>query len=284
MLHDVQQTSSVDLSVIMVDGGFREHFWMVESWLQQTLERQRYEIIWVDYTGSVASEIKQLEGVRCFTLGRDDSEQILAYAYNEGIRQSRGDILVFPDADICCEPTLLETLLDDLSQDTQMVEYVLRLDQREEDYQPNQDLPYLRRTCSLQHTFNYGGCTAVAKKWMIEMNGYEQLPIFNGYHFNGGDNYIRFKNMGLKIRWHPSQRVYHPWHPAPPPKKHLTGDQQTTFIQKRAASSEWKAYNGLDPSQNRQYNKHIMPKTQWSAITTERGTLKISSYGEQEHE
>jgi hypothetical protein len=267
------------ISVVMVDGGFRENLWPVDSWVNQTLPAAERELVWVDYTKRTPAEVKGLQGARCFALGRDDGPQILAYAFNEGIRRAKGSIIVLPDGDVACEPDLLETIAHELTEDPELVLYVLRLNQREADARPEQDLGYLRATCTLNHTFNYGGCTAVCREWLIKMNGYEQLPFFCGYHYNGGDNYIRFKNMGLKVRWHPTQRVYHAWHPIAPPSKWDTATEQERFIQRRAAAWEWMAYDGLDPSVDRLYDPSTPICSQWPSIVTERGVLTNAPSG-----
>jgi hypothetical protein len=261
----------------MVDGGFRETFWPLRTWLDQSLSRETYELIWVDYTDRVAEQVMQHHRIRTFALGRDDEPQVLAYAFNEGICRARGEIVVLPDADVCCEWNLLEVIASELTADAELVLYVLRLDQPRNYYLPEQGLEHVRKTCSVKHTYNYGGCTAIGRRWLVEMNGYEQLPIFSGYHYNGGDNYIRFKNMGLKIRWHPKQRVYHPWHPSPPSAKRATAYEQERFIQRRAVNWEWLAYDGLDASRNRPYAGGVQAGTRWPAVITERGTYQATT-------
>jgi glycosyltransferase involved in cell wall biosynthesis len=235
----------------------------------------------VDYTHRIPPEVARLEGARCFTLGRDDKPEISAYAYNEGIRQARGDIIVLPDADVACTPDLLETIKKELTEDPELVLYALRLNQREDDFKPEPDIDYLRKTCTLNHTFNFGGCTAVRREWLLKMNGYEQLPFFAGYHYNGGDNYLRFKNMGLKIRWHPTQRVYHPWHMLPPQTQFSTAQQQEEFLRYRAASWDWQAFDGLNPALNRDYDSRAARVSDWPCVTTERGLYVNPSCGEE---
>ena len=263
------------VSIIMVDGGFRENFEPLQSWLDQTLERDLYELIWIEYGSQVAPQVQALSRVHTHALGREGEPQIIAHAFNEGIRQARGDLLVLPDADVVCEPDLLETLAEELMLDPGLVVYLLRLDQPQALHVAGQGLESLRRTCSIRNTFNYGGCPAVHRRWMIEMNGYEQLPFFAGYHHNGADNYIRFKNLGLKIRWHPSQRVYHPWHPVASASKFATAEQQEQFVRRRAATWDWLAYDGLDPSRNRQYDPSMSVSTEWQRVLTERGVHSV---------
>jgi glycosyltransferase involved in cell wall biosynthesis len=271
--------SAPRLSVIMVDGGFRERFHALDYFARQSLPAEDYEIIWVEYTDRLAPAVAGRQGVRTFCLGRTDEPQVLGYAYNKGIAEARGEVLVIADADVACEAALLERVLAEHERCEDLVLYVLRLDQPPECAREPWDLDYLRATCSVKHTFNYGGCTTVRRRWMLEMNGCEQLPFFAGYHYLGGDNYIRFKNRGLKVMWHPSLRVYHPGHEAPPAEKFDTVPQQEALIMRRAVSWDWMAYDGIDPARNRPYDPEAPVPSQWRSIRTENGALRTEGAG-----
>ncbi|MGC9453703.1 MAG: glycosyltransferase [Phycisphaerae bacterium] len=262
------------ISVVMVDGGFRENFDPLSSWLHQSLPADAYELIWVEYTDRPAPQVEATGRFRTFAMGLKDEPQVLPRAYNEGIRRAKADILVIPDADVYCEHDLLETVAGELADDPQEVLYILRLDQRRPRYRPGQDLDHVRRTCSIRQTQNYGGCFAVHRQRMIEMNGYEELPFFAGYHQTAFDNHIRFKNMGLKIRWHPTQRVYHPWHESPQGYKFAQRDAQKLHIARRAVTWDYLAYRGLDESRNRPYDPDAPVETDWPSVMTERGLLR----------
>jgi len=261
------------ISVVMVDGGFRESFHALDYFSRQTLPDEDYEILWVDYTDRVAPEVAEREAVRTFCLGRHDEPQRLGMAYNRGILEARGEILVIPDGDIACDPGLLQAVRREHEACDDLVLYVLRLGQPEIHAKEQWDLDYLKATCSIKHTYNFGGCTTVRRRWMLEMNGYEQLPFFAGYHYLGGDNYIRFKNRGLKVKWHPELRVYHPWHPLPPRGKFGTVPEMERFIKFRAATWDWMAYDGLDPGKNRPYNPEQDVPGEWPGVQTEYGSL-----------
>lgn len=269
------------ISIIMVDGGFRENFFPLRYWLDQTLPADAYELIWVDYSTAVAPEIASNPRIRSKALGRTDEPQRLGMAYNEAIRMARGEILVIPDADVACERDLLETVLLEMAGDDELVLYVLRLDQMRTDFKRDQSLDHLRATCSVKHTFNFGGCCCVHRSQMVRMNGYEQLPIFAAYHYCGGDNDVRFKNMGLKRKWHPTQRVYHAWHTLPGSSSFDTAKEQDRFIAHRAATWDWLAYDGMDPALNRPFpgdgfGVAEFPSS-WPRINTERGVYHSDS-------
>lgn len=262
------------VSVIMVDGGFRENFDPLASWTDQSLAPEDYELIWVEYTDHVAPEVEATGRFRTFAMSLDDEPQVLPRAYNEGIRRAQADILVIPDADVYCEHDLLETVAGELAADPQEVLYILRLDQPRRRHSPGQTFQDVRDTCSVRRTQNYGGCLAVHRERMIEMNGYEELPFFAGYHQSGFDNYIRFKNMGLKIRWHPTQRIYHPWHEMPGGDKFAQRTEQKRFIARRAATWDYLACRGLDETRNRPYAPETPLPTDWPNVMTEKGLYR----------
>lgn len=262
------------VSVIMVDGGFRENFEPLSTWTDQSLPPEDYELIWVEYTDRVAPPVEATGRFRTFAMGLTDRPQVLPRAYNEGIRRARADILVIPDADVYCEHDLLETVAGELTEDPREVLYVLRLDQPKSRYSGGQGFEEVRRTCSIRRTQNFGGCVALRRERIMEMNGYEELPIFAGYHQSGFDNYIRFKNMGLKIRWHPGQRVYHPWHAIPAGEKFASRHEQKRFIARRAATWDYLAFSGLDETRNRPYAGDQPLDTDWPKVMTERGLFR----------
>lgn len=47
------------ISVILADAGFREQFHTVDCLNQQTLPRQHYELLWIEYYGRVNSRLKE---------------------------------------------------------------------------------------------------------------------------------------------------------------------------------------------------------------------------------
>lgn len=237
------------ISVIMVDGGFRERFHMIVSLNNQTLRRDHYELIWVECFDKIHPKLQAKDDVNFILLNRIGKPYSMSHCFNEGIRQSTGDLLVIPDADTFVSADFLETILAEHERYDDMVMYIRRYDQSEVDSGPI-TFDYLERTCHLKQATNYGGCITVRKKWMLSVNGYEQHPIFQGHNFAGGlDLYIRFCNLGMAIKWHPSLKVYHPWHSNPKieqmNKEKVAAQQEC--IHRRELSLMYHPYQGLDP-------------------------------------
>ncbi len=242
------------ISVIMVDGNFRESFHLIDFLNNQTLPREDYEIIWVEFYGGVKDGLTNKKGAKVITLDNPvDAEYHSSRCFNEGIRKAKGDILVIPDADIVVEPSFLESAYREHKHCERLVMYYYRWDEPEKLHNKykSYNLEYLKSVCGLKNPANYGGCLTVRKKWLLEINGYEEDPAFSsGFHANGYDVYIRLKNLGLHVMWYPTQKIYHPWH-----SNTLAASErykkQISVINKRQLNLSILPNYGLDTSKNK---------------------------------
>ncbi len=242
------------ISVIMVDGGFREKFHLIDYLNRQTLPRDMYELIWVEFFDDVNSCLASKPGVEIVTLGHSkDHPYHSSYCFNEGIRRSRGELVVIIDADQVVEPDFLEAILREHRETDRLVMYVMRWDEPKEEHIEPVDLEHLRRVTRIKNPVNYGGCLTVRKKWLYEINGYDLDPIFEGLHANGRDLWTRFKNLGLYVMWHPTQRMYHPWHPNTLYSANSTYDEQLKHISWKAKNLIVKANEGIGVFDNERF-------------------------------
>lgn len=244
------------ISVIMVDGSHRQHFLGVDTFAGQAFHPEEYELVWVEFYATVSPElaekIRQNRLFSVLTLNRTGTYHS-SYCFNAGIEAARGDLLVIIDADVLVEPDFLETVWKEHQLNEKLVMYVFRYDEPKKARQGPREmtLQHLRSACVLSNPSNFGGCLTVRKKWLYSINGYEQHPVLGThYHANGLDVYTRLKNLGLHIMWHPTLRLYHPWHP------HLPGYQeaykmQRVLIRYRALERDILAYQGIDACRNR---------------------------------
>lgn len=269
------------ISVIMVDGSFRESFFSIDYFENQTLPRDNYEIIWMEYYDDVkptlAQKVNNYSNFQVLCLGRS-GEYHSSYCFNAGIMASKGNILVIPDADIIVEKDFLESILDEHELISNLVIYIYRLDEPKSKHVEPYSLDHLRKVCKLINPINYGGCVSARKKWFIEINGYEQHPVFgSGFHANGLDIYTRFKNLGLLIKWHPKLRIFHPWHPYTlhPNENHTT---QKIVIDHRAINLSTLAFQGIDKQRNTDFPSNLykeLNQKKSSDIPIQRLILKI---------
>lgn len=205
------------ISVIMVDGGFRERYHAIDAFTSQTLGPDHYEMLWVEHFSSVSSALLEKVDVapnaRVIQLGRVD-EYHASRCFNVGIREAKGEVIVIPDADVMVERDFLDVLWRDHQENHHRVQYFYRFDEPKSASSGAADLKHLKAVCELRNATNFGGCLSVRKKWLEEINGYDEHPVFGGhFHANAYDVNTRLKALGLDVRWSPDRMLYHPYHP-----------------------------------------------------------------------
>jgi len=240
----------VDISVIMVDGQFRENPFSAEYFCKQQFSGT-HEVIWVEFYSRVPERVRRQEGVEIVTLGHPpDSVYHSSYCFNEGIRRARGDLLVIPDADQIVKPDFLERVRGVHRAYDRMAVYAYRYDEVSPGAHRSHEFGELEEKCVLNNPINYGGCLTVRREWLLQINGYEQHRFFStGFHANGRDVYTRFKNLGLAVMWAPELKLYHPWH-----ENSLVADAayriQRDLIAWRSAGLHHLAIDGIDRERN----------------------------------
>jgi len=206
------------ITVITWDAGFRESFHTADCFNIQTLPRSEYEFIWVEYFSDIDSRIsdklKRFPNARSLCYG-GTAPWHLGRAINSAAKVARGDILVITDGDILVSPDFLNEIraAHQTSEDT--VIYCRRWDE------PKPIKPGLNQTFDfeamkskfyLANPTNFGGCISLRKHVLNRVGGYEEHELFAEAGAIGKELYIRLKNAGMPIVWHPELRIYHPWH------------------------------------------------------------------------
>lgn len=237
------------ITVIMIDGGFRENAYGADYFSKQDFSTDEYEILWVDYFDKVHDVPASISKVDCIALERS-GEYHSSYCFNEGIRRAQGDVIVIPDADLIVEEDYLSQVWELHQEYEKLVAYGYRYDEIEAGELKSFEPDELRQKCVMKNPLNYGGCLTVRKKWLLEINGYEQHPVFgSGFHANGLDIYTRFKNLGLSIMWSHDLKLYHPWHPFTLANADAYNIQRK-LIQWRSNNLQYLAFSGLDTAKN----------------------------------
>ena len=239
----------IKISVIMVDGNFRENVFGAKYFSNQDFPDSEYEVIWVEFYERAHPEVYKQKKVKVITLNKKGTYHS-SFCFNKGIMEARGEVIVIPDADQIVRPDFLKKVWRIHESFEKLVVYGYRYDEAEKGSLKSLDFEELEKKTFLRNPTNYGGCLTVRKKWLIEINGYEQHEIFStGFHANGLDIYTRFKNYGLAIMWHKGLKLYHPWHPF---TLKYTVEQkiQKKIIEWRRKNLNYLAFNGIDRKKN----------------------------------
>ncbi len=241
------------ISVIMVDGSFRERYDSIDFMARQDMSPDDYELIWVEYYGTIAPDLQRRIDARprfrVIALGRTGTYHS-SYCFNQGIAEARGDLVVIPDADVIAEPGFLNAVWQDHQASDRLVTYYHRHNEPKDQHVDEFSLEHLRAVCELTNPSNHGACLSVRRHWLDEINGYEQSPIFaTGFHANDKDVYARLCGLGLMVRWNPGVKLFHPWHD-------MTGEltphytPQLDVISWRSRTLSTLPFQGMDPARN----------------------------------
>jgi len=241
------------VSVVMVDGSFRDNFYALTSLGRQSLSSSQVELLWVEHGARIREEIQgaidAIPNARGISLGREGLYHS-SYCFNAGIAAARGELIVIPDADVVVEEDFLEGLLALHGEHGKLVSYCYRYNEPQGEHREPVELDHLRRVGGLTNPANWGGCLATRRRWLLEINGYEQHPLFaSGDHGNDFDVYVRLKNLGLFVCWPETPVIYHPWHPGTLNYSY-SHKLQAIVTRDRARRRTSLAYRGLDGSRD----------------------------------
>ena len=244
------------ISLIGYDASFREKFFQINSLIDQTLDKDKFEYIFVENFNEVNPKLgNKLEetslNYKLITLNRGSSYH-LSKCLNAGVRNAGGDIVVSTDADTYYEPSVLKETLEAHKNNDDKVMYIYRYDEPRP--------PVIRGTgvtlkkcksrCELKNKNNFGGFMSVKKENYIKAGGYEEHPIFSGYDCAGGaDLCARFGNMGLDCYWKDGVKIYHPYHKGGYDSDRYSGfriESQWRLINKRNKDNDIKPFIGID--------------------------------------
>jgi len=269
--------------VVMIDGSFRERYHAVDSFCRQDMSPSEYEVIWVESYNAVSPLLREKEqqygNFRVVTLNRT-GEYHSSYCFNRGIVESRGELLVIPDADVLVERNFLRDVAEEHRQCEDLAMYIYRYNEMKEDHREDIDMNRLRAVCRLTGPTNFGGCLTVRKRWLLQINGYEQHPVFgSGFHANGADVAGRFRVLGLKIKWHPQLKLYHPYHDLTLTHMETSYNKQLRFIEWRRRKLQWLAYQGIDQARDRVLEQELVAFLEEGPELTFAGRLKKLVFG-----
>ena len=241
------------ISVILIDGSFRQKYYGADYFSRQKFFPGEYEVIWVEFYSGQNPGLKKFKKIKFFDLKHDKRKMYhSSYCFNEGIRRASGEIIVIADADVIVRPDFLLRVWNVHINYDDLVVYGYRYNEKQKGQLEGLTFDELERRCVITNPINYGACLTVRKKWLLAINGYEQNEIFkSGFHSNGLDVYTRFRNYGLAIKWDKSLKLYHPWHEMTA-KSHDNYSAQRKFINWRSKNLEFLTLDGIIPDLNSQ--------------------------------
>lgn len=231
------------VSLILLDWNCRESFHILKYLENQTVPRDRYEVIWIEYYSRVPEAQKKMFEESLMQPGAPLIDQWIVMEmpedvyyhkhlmYNVGIALSRGDILLIGDSDAMINDSLLQSVIEAFETDKDIVLHFDQFRNVRHDFYPF-NFPSLeavlgegcvniksgKTTGVLDHqdplhSRNYGACMCAKKQDILAVGGADEHVDFLGHICGPYDLTFRLKNIGKKEIWHQDEFLYHVWHP-----------------------------------------------------------------------
>ena len=231
------------VSFVLLDWSCRESFHSLDYLAEQTVDRDDYEVIWIEFYQRRAAELdKKLADysargrpapIDLWTIiGMDRSLYYHKHLmYNIGIVQSRGDIVVICDSDAMFPPDFVETVITTFRENPNIVVHFDQVRNAREEFYPFNYPSFeevlgpgvinwhdgktngLWDTVDPLHTRNYGACFCARRTDLIAIGGADEHLDYLGHVCGPYELTFRLVNKGLREIWHDQVFLYHTWHP-----------------------------------------------------------------------
>jgi len=278
-----QNTSpSPIISIILLDWSIRESFHILYYLSDQTIPREQYEVIWIEYYNKHAHELEAgiEEGKKLGIppivdkwIVMDMPRNIYYHKhlmYNIGTLVTRGKIVTFCDSDAIVKPTFIENIIKSFDEDPNIVLHMDEARNNDKRFYPF-NYPSVEevigegvinwkdgKTTGMldrvdpHHTRNYGACMSALREDFINIGGADEHIDYLGHICGPYEMTFRLVNAGKKEVWHQEEFLYHVWHPGQAGHGNYLGPHDGKHMSTTALKTR--------------YTKRILPLTENPAI------------------
>ncbi len=242
-LHRRRSATSPQLSFVLLDWSCRESLHILDYLNNQTVPRNLYEIIWIEYYNKRLPELcHRIDSARAGGFHPPvDVYAVLEMPgtvcyhkhlmYNVGILAAQGRILCFCDSDALMHPTLVESILREFQSDPNIVLHLDEVRNNDRRFYPFNNPSFddivglgvanwingrplgLSDTTDPLHTRNYGACMCALRDDLIQIGGADMHGDYLGHICGPYEMTFRLVNAGKREVWHQHEWLYHVWHP-----------------------------------------------------------------------
>jgi hypothetical protein len=225
------------VSVILLDWGVRESFHSLHYLNNQSVPRDQYELIWIEfYDRKPPKLVHMVENEaaldKWLVMGHPSDVSYHKHRmYNAGIVLAAGDICVICDSDAIFTPTFISSILQAFTDTPNAVIHLDEVRNNSKRFYPFNYPPLaqvlgkgafnwtgstttgLDGCADMLHEANYGACMAARRTDLIAIGGADEHLDYLGYICGPYELTFRLTNYKRQERWLKREFLYHVWHP-----------------------------------------------------------------------
>lgn len=222
------------LSLILLDWGVRESFHLLHYLKDQTVPRESFEVLLVEYYDGTSEAASKFEGEIDTWLLLEMPRNCYYHKhlmYNAGIVASRGGVVMFMDSDAMVRPSFINTILSAFDRDASIVYHMDQFRNVRRDFYPFNYPSFeevLGEGCinnvggktkgilddvDPMHNRNYGAGMSARREDLIAIGGADEDMTYLGHVCGPYDMTFRLMNSGRRLVWESEEYLYHTWHP-----------------------------------------------------------------------
>ena len=222
------------VSLILLDWSVRESFHLLHYLARQDVPRDDFEVLVIEYYSRVSDAVQKFEDQVDTWLLLEMPEDCYYHKhvmYNAGIALARGTICVICDSDAMVKPGFMRVITEAFEREPELVLHLDQFRNNRRDFYPF-NFPTFEQvagegcinnaggrtagvidTADPIHTRNYGACMCARRSDLIAIGGADEHLDFVGHICGPYDMTFRLVNNGKRELWHPTEFLYHTWHP-----------------------------------------------------------------------
>ena len=222
------------VSLVLLDWGVRESFHLLHYLARQSVDRDQFEVVFIEYYAREAEALKPFAGEVDTWLLLEMPEPCVYHKhlmYNCGLVFAHGEIVVLCDSDAMVKEGFIRTIIDSFAGQDSIVLHLDQFRNNRRDFYPfnypsfeevlgescinnlgGKTAGVLDRVDPL-HSRNYGACMCARRADLIALGGADEHIDYLGHVCGPYDMTFRLINRGFKEIWHETEFLYHTWHP-----------------------------------------------------------------------
>jgi hypothetical protein len=222
------------VSLILLDWSVRESFHLLHYLKQQTVARDLFEVIIIEYYDRESPALKPFADEVDTWLLLEMPRDCLYHKhlmYNAGIVVAHGDILMIGDSDAMVRPGFIAAILEAFERDPQQILHLDQFRNHRRDLYPFAYPSFeavagegcvnnrggkttgVLDTEDPVHRRNYGASMCARRADLVAIGGADEHIDYLGHICGPYDMTFRLVNRGYREVWHDSEFTYHTWHP-----------------------------------------------------------------------